>query len=42
MLDQVNMDLTYSVCFNLANVYQANKMYSEALNTYTLIVKNKQ
>jgi len=29
------------VLFNLANQYHANKMYSEALNTYLLIVKNK-
>ena len=38
----VNLDLTYAVCFNLANAYQKNEMYSEALNTYSLIVKNKQ
>ena len=29
------------VLFNLANQYHANKMFSEALNTYLLIVKNK-
>ena len=29
------------VLFNLANQYEANEMYSEALNTYLLIVKNK-
>ena len=29
------------VLFNLANQYHANKMYTEALNTYLLIVKNK-
>ena len=27
---------------NLANQYHANKQYPEALNTYSLIVKNKQ
>ena len=27
--------------FNLANQYQANRMHTEALNTYLLIVKNK-
>eukprot|EP00742_Colponemidia_sp_Colp-10_P004661 GILJ01004972.1.p1 GENE.GILJ01004972.1~~GILJ01004972.1.p1 ORF type:complete len:820 (-),score=178.34 GILJ01004972.1:195-2654(-) len=42
MSDQINIDLTYSVCFNLAVQYQANEMYTEALNTYSLIVKNKQ
>jgi intraflagellar transport protein 88 len=42
LMDQVNVDLTYAVCFNLANQYQANDMYNEALNTYSLIVKNKQ
>ena len=29
------------VLFNLANQYLANKMFTEALNTYLLIVKNK-
>jgi len=42
LVDQINMDLTYSVCFNLANAYHLNSMYQEALNTYSLIVKNKQ
>ena len=40
--DQMNLDLTYSVCFNLANSYHLNAMYDEALHTYSLIVKNKQ
>lgn len=40
MVDQINTDLTFSVCLNLANMYEANKMYAEALKTYTLIVKN--
>eukprot|EP00118_Oscarella_pearsei_P028332 m.1902 g.1902 ORF g.1902 m.1902 type:complete len:844 (+) comp8022_c0_seq1:68-2599(+) len=39
--DQINLDLTYSVLFNLAVQYQANQMYNEALNTYLIIVKNK-
>ncbi|KAI8806826.1 hypothetical protein BJ742DRAFT_898538 [Cladochytrium replicatum] len=39
--DQVNLDLTYCVLFNLANQYHANKMYQEALNSYAVIVKNK-
>ena len=42
LADQINIDLTYSVCFNLANQYHASGMYSEALNTYSIIVKNKQ
>ena len=42
LAEQVNIDLTYSVCFNLANQYQASGMYTEALNTYSVIVKNKQ
>lgn len=41
MGDQINLDLTYSVLFNLANQYAANEMYNEALNTYNVIVKNK-
>lgn len=39
--DQMNLDLTYCVLFNLANQYQLNQMYQEALNTYGVIVKNK-
>lgn len=39
--EQISLDLTYCVLFNLANQYQANHMYTEALNTYLLIVKNK-
>lgn len=31
----------FKVLFNLANVYFANEMYTEALNTYNIIVKNK-
>lgn len=42
LAEQINIDLTYSVCFNLANQYHVCGMYTEALNTYTLIVKNKQ
>ncbi|KAH9525201.1 Intraflagellar transport protein 88 [Bulinus truncatus] len=39
--DQINLDLTYSVLFNLANQYVANEMYHEAINTYQVIVKNR-
>lgn len=42
LVDQINFELTYAICFNLANAYYHNKMYDEALNTYQLIVKNKQ
>jgi len=28
-MDQMNIDLTYSVCFNLAAQYEANEMYAE-------------
>ena len=38
----MNLDLTYAVKFNLAMCYQRNKMYTEAINAYNLIVKNKQ
>ncbi|XP_041354058.1 intraflagellar transport protein 88 homolog isoform X2 [Gigantopelta aegis] len=41
MGDQINLDLTYSVLFNLANQYAANEMFQEALNTYQVIVKNR-
>lgn len=36
-----NFDITFSVLFNLANIYAKNKMYIEALNTYTLMTKSK-
>ncbi|XP_069680565.1 intraflagellar transport protein 88 homolog [Periplaneta americana] len=36
-----NLDLTFSVLFNLANQYANNEMYSEALNTYQVITKNR-
>ncbi|RDD37238.1 Intraflagellar transport protein 88-like protein [Trichoplax sp. H2] len=39
--DQINLDLTYSVLFVLANQYQACDMYQEALNSFSVIVKNK-
>ncbi|XP_041128598.1 intraflagellar transport protein 88 homolog isoform X2 [Polyodon spathula] len=39
--DHINLDLTYSVLFNLANQYADNEMFAEALNTYQVIVKNK-
>jgi intraflagellar transport protein 88 len=41
LVDHINADLTYAICFNLANAYYHNKLYDEALNTYQLIVKNK-
>ncbi|XP_015234356.1 PREDICTED: intraflagellar transport protein 88 homolog isoform X1 [Cyprinodon variegatus] len=39
--EHINIDLTYSVLFNLANQYANNEMYPEALTTYQVIVKNK-
>ncbi|KAG7502243.1 intraflagellar transport protein 88-like isoform X1 [Solea senegalensis] len=39
--DHINLDLTYSVLLNLANQYENNEMYPEALNSYQVIVKNK-
>ena len=36
-----NFDLTFSVLFNLANLYALNDMHTEALTTYNLITKNK-
>ncbi len=32
--DSHNLDLTFTVLFNLANQYSSNEMYTEALNTY--------
>ncbi|KAK5640651.1 hypothetical protein RI129_011462 [Pyrocoelia pectoralis] len=39
--DSHNMDLTYTVLFTLANQYATNELYTEALNTYQLIIKNR-
>ncbi|XP_055843494.1 intraflagellar transport protein 88 homolog [Episyrphus balteatus] len=36
-----NLELTYAVFFNLAEQYSNNDMYVEALNTYTMMIKNK-
>ncbi|KAL8578100.1 Intraflagellar transport protein 88 [Nucella lapillus] len=41
LVEQVNLDLTFSVLFNLANQYAANEMFAEALNSYQVIVKNR-
>lgn len=41
-LDQVNIDLTFYVFYNLANMYHHNGLYQEALNSYTIILKNRQ
>jgi intraflagellar transport protein 88 len=41
-LDQVNIDLTFYTFYNLANIYHANNLHQEALNSYTIILKNKQ
>ena len=35
------VDLAFSVLFNLGNQYAANRMYSEALRMYDMIVRNK-
>jgi intraflagellar transport protein 88 len=40
--DQMNVELTFAVCFNLGYQFQANGLHSEALSTYSQIVKNKQ
>ncbi|CAM9133796.1 unnamed protein product [Discosporangium mesarthrocarpum] len=42
LVDQINLELTYAVCFNLANCYHQNGMKKEALREYGAIVKNKQ
>ena len=42
LAEQINIDLTYSVHFNLAVQYHNSQCYTEAINTYTLIVRNKQ
>lgn len=36
-----NPDLTFSLLLNVANQYTNNDMYTEALNTFQILVKNK-
>lgn len=38
----MNIDLTFYVFYNLANMYHANNLYQDALSSYTIILKNKQ
>jgi intraflagellar transport protein 88 len=40
--DQINMDLTCAVLFNLANQYHANGMHVEAIQAYGTVVKRKE
>ncbi|PWU96193.1 putative intraflagellar transport protein 88 [Trypanosoma cruzi] len=42
LADQINADLTYAVHFNLAVQYQNHQLYTDALNTYSLILRNLQ
>ncbi|KAL0615252.1 Intraflagellar transport protein 88-like protein [Plecturocebus cupreus] len=39
--ENINLDLSYSVLFNLASQYSASEMDAEALNTYQIMVKSK-
>ncbi|CAG4940510.1 unnamed protein product [Colias eurytheme] len=39
--DSHNLDLTFCVLCNLADQYALNEMYTEALNTYQLLTRNK-
>lgn len=41
-MDQVNIDLTFYVFYNHANMQHANGLYQEALGTYKVMIKNKQ
>ncbi|XP_034464298.1 intraflagellar transport protein 88 homolog isoform X2 [Hippoglossus hippoglossus] len=38
---RINVDLSFTVLFNLANQFENNKMYPEALSTYRVMVKNR-
>ncbi|XP_065648615.1 intraflagellar transport protein 88 homolog isoform X2 [Hydra vulgaris] len=41
LTEHINLDITYSVLFNLASSYHNLQMYNEAINTYNVIIKNK-
>lgn len=38
----MNVDLTFYVFYNMANMFHSNGLFQEALNSYTIILKNKQ
>eukprot|EP00796_Vickermania_ingenoplastis_P008694 gene8694-6115_t len=40
--EQINVELTFAVHFNLAVQFQNHELYMEALNAYNLIVRNSQ
>lgn len=40
--DQINVELTYAVHFNLAVQFHRHALYTDALNAYSLIVRNMQ
>ncbi|KRX05596.1 hypothetical protein PPERSA_12774 [Pseudocohnilembus persalinus] len=42
MIDSINFDLQYYVAFNLANQLQQSGVYSEAIDKYNEILKNKE
>eukprot|EP00762_Andalucia_godoyi_P000571 ANDGO_05212.mRNA.1 UDP-N-acetylglucosamine--peptide N-acetylglucosaminyltransferase len=42
LTEGTNYDLTYAVIFNLAVQYENNEQYTEAMNTHTILLKNKQ
>lgn len=42
LADHINMDLTYAVCFNLADAYHKHGQLKEAISAYNVLVKNKQ
>lgn len=37
----LNLDLTFATIFNLAEQYSNSKMWTEAINTYQSILKNR-
>ncbi|KAF0300600.1 Intraflagellar transport protein 88 [Amphibalanus amphitrite] len=41
LIDSHNLELTFVVLTNLAHQYAKNELYTEALNTYQVITKNK-
>lgn len=41
LTDQPNLDLTFVVLLNLASQYTLNELYSEALNTYQVLMRNR-
>ena len=40
LADSINLELTFAVCYNLADAFAKNEMYQDSIQTYNMIVSN--